>query len=177
MGADLTVPVGTVPAGGGILNIRAGAVIMKNGRILMVTSGDEGYFYSVGGRVRFGETAKEAAEREVFEETGVHIRAERLAFVHENLFMGDAGAAKGKPVYEIAFYYIMDVPEDFVPICKSVNCGGENERLEWISPDDERTIYPDFFRTELKDISDGVKHFVTNELSDKVSCPEKSPKP
>ena len=119
MGVDLTVPVGTVPAGGGILNIRAGAVIMKNGRILMVTSGDEGYFYSVGGRVRFGETTEQAVLREVEEETGCRLEIDRLGFVEENYFYADVPSKMGKLIYEISFYYYMITPPDFEPVCGS----------------------------------------------------------
>ena len=42
----------------GILNIRVGAIIMKDGKLLMVGN-DRDYLYSVGGRVKFGETAEE----------------------------------------------------------------------------------------------------------------------
>ena len=42
----------------GILNVRAGAIIMKDGKLLMV-SNDRDYLYSVGGRVKFGETAED----------------------------------------------------------------------------------------------------------------------
>lgn len=62
----------------GILNIRAGAIIMKDGRLLMV--GDErNYLYSVGGRIKFGETAQEAVVREVLEETGVKMEIDRMS--------------------------------------------------------------------------------------------------
>ena len=39
----------------------------------------------------------------------------------------------------------------------------DKEFLEWISADDERTYYPEFFRTELAEPVDYVKHFVTKE--------------
>lgn len=39
----------------GILNIRAGAIIIKDGKLLMVGN-DRDYLDSVGGRVKFGET-------------------------------------------------------------------------------------------------------------------------
>ena len=41
----------------GILNIRVGAIIMKDGKILMVGNERANYLYSVGGRIKFGETA------------------------------------------------------------------------------------------------------------------------
>lgn len=59
-----------VPCADGVVNIRVGALIAKDGKILMVESCRR-YLYSVGGRIKVGETAKEAVVREVFEETGV----------------------------------------------------------------------------------------------------------
>ena len=46
------------------------------------------YLYSVGGRIRFGETAEEAVRWEVYEETGVRMEIDRLGFVHENFLWG-----------------------------------------------------------------------------------------
>ena len=58
----------------GVLNIRVGAIIIKDGKVLMVGNERADYLYSVGGRIKFGETAEEAIVREVLEETGVHIQ-------------------------------------------------------------------------------------------------------
>lgn len=69
----------------GIINIRSGAIIMKDRKLLMVGNNRD-YLYSVGGRLKFGETAEEAVRREVFEETGVKMEIDRLGFVHENYF-------------------------------------------------------------------------------------------
>lgn len=54
----------------GILNIRVGAIIMKEDKFLMVENDRFDHMYSVGGRIKFGETAEEAVVREVYEETG-----------------------------------------------------------------------------------------------------------
>lgn len=61
----------TVPCEEGLINLRVGAIIMKNGKILMVGNDSADYLYSVGGRIKFGETSEEAVIREVYEETGV----------------------------------------------------------------------------------------------------------
>ena len=74
---DLTIAIDE-----GILNIRVGAIIMRDNKILMVGNEHSDYLYSVGGRVKFGETAEEAVVREVMEETGVKMDVERLGFVH-----------------------------------------------------------------------------------------------
>lgn len=152
-----------VSCGSGIINIRVGAIILKDGRFLMVRSGASDYFYSVGGRIKFGETAEEAVIREVFEETGVRMEIDHLGFVQENYFIGDSPAKMGKEIYELGYYFYMNVPEGFEPVCGSVTEDGQTEYLEWVSPDESRTIFPPFFRTEL-DITDlSVKHKVKDD--------------
>ncbi len=144
----------------GILNIRAGAIIMKDGKLLMVGN-DRSYLYSVGGRLKFGETAEEAVVREVFEETGVKMEIDRLGFVHENYFYGDAPSNLNKLIYEISFFFYMKVPDTFAPISESFTEDNSKEHLVWVSLDDDVKIYPNFFKTELKNPADTVKHFTT----------------
>ena len=147
----------------GILNIRVGAIIMKDGKILMVGNERANYLYSVGGRIKFGETAEEAIVREVFEETGVKMEIDRLGFVHENYFYGDAPSNLGKLIYEISFYFYMKVPSDFTPISESFTEDYSKEHLKWVSLDEDIKMYPEFFRTELKNQADTVKHFIKDE--------------
>lgn len=153
----------TVRCDDGLINIRVGAIIMQNGKILMVGNERNDYFYSVGGRVKFGETAEEAVVREVLEETGVRMEVDQLGFVHENYFVGDDAHNFGRLVYEVSFYFYMKVPDDFSPICGSFTEDRRKEYLKWVSPDEEQTIYPAFFRTELAHPVDGVKYFLTDE--------------
>ena len=145
----------------GILNIRVGAIIMKNGALLMVGN-DRDYLYSVGGRVKFGETAEEAVVREVLEETGVQMEIDRLGFVHENYFYGDAPSNLNKLVYEISFFFYMKVPDTFAPVNESFTEGNSKEHLVWASLDEDIKMYPGFFRTELQDPTDAVKYFTTD---------------
>ena len=147
----------------GILNIRVGAIIMKDGKILMVGNERANYLYSVGGRIKFGETAEEAIVREVFEETGVKMEIDRLGFVHENYFYGDAPSNLGKLIYEISFFFYMKVPRDFAPISESFTEDNSKEHLKWVSLDEDIKMYPEFFGTELKNPTDTVKHFVKDE--------------
>ena len=153
----------SVPCEDGIINLRVGAVIMRGGRFLMVGNKKRPeYLYSVGGRIKFGETAEEAVIREVFEETGCKLGIERLGFVHENYFYGDAKTNFGKLIYEISFFYYMKVPDDFEPECQSFTEDDSEEFLRWITPDEPVKYFPEFFRTELASPSDNVKYFITD---------------
>ena len=153
----------TLPAADGYVNVRVGAIIIKDKKLLMVGSRDFDYYYSVGGRIQFGESAEQAVRREVLEETGRELEIDRLGFIHEDFFWGDSGVTEGKLIYELGFYYYVKTPADFEPREDALAAEGRGERLEWVSPDTEKTIYPAFFRTELKDPVPYVRHIVTDE--------------
>ena len=153
-----------VPCDQGLINLRVGAIILKDGKLLMAGNRKRPeYLYSVGGRIKFGETAMEAVKREVYEETGCLMEIDRLGFIHENYFYGDAATNMGKLIYEISFYFYMKVPRDFTPASNSFTEDGQEEQLRWITPDDPIRYYPEFFRTEVLKQQNGVRHFVTDE--------------
>ena len=158
MAQDICVPVGE-----GFVNVRVGAIIEKNGKILMVTNEGVDYYYSVGGRIQIGESAEDAVRREVREETGCALEVDRLGFIHEDFFIGDSMAKLGKLIYEIAFYFYMKTPEDFEPKREALAAEGRGEHLEWVSMDTEKTLFPAFFRTELAQPVPYVRHIVTDE--------------
>ena len=154
----------SVPCENGCVNLRVGAIIVKDGKLLMVGSRIRPeYLYSVGGRIKFGETAEEAVIREVYEETGVRMEVDRLGFVHENYFYGDGDYNKGKLVYEIAFFFYMKVPNDFELTSSTFTEDESREFLHWVDEHDSITVYPTFFKTELHQPVNTVKHFVTDE--------------
>ena len=148
---------------GGVVNIRAGAIILRDGKFLMVGSEKSDYLYSVGGRIRFGETAEEAVRREVREETGCELEVDRLGFVTEDYFIGDSVAKMGRLIYELGFYFYMKTPADFEPVCESFTDDGRRESLVWVSPEEGRKMYPAFLNDELRRPELCVKHFVTDQ--------------
>ncbi|MBR3186380.1 MAG: NUDIX domain-containing protein [Oscillospiraceae bacterium] len=122
MGQDLCIE-----CGGGVVNIRVGAIILKDGKFLMAGNPNSDYLYSIGGRIQFGETAEQAVVREVREETGRDMEIDRLGFVTEDFFYGDSPAHLGKLIYELGYYYYMKTPADFEPVCESFTEAGEKE--------------------------------------------------
>ena len=121
------------------------------------------FYYSVGGRVKFGESLEKAVLREVKEETGIEAEIDRMAFVHENFFTDDDGT----DFHEISFFFYIKPNEELNNIADKhlTTDGPQNEYLEWIdlTNSDKIQIYPDFYRTELLNPSNEIKHILTRE--------------
>ena len=58
----------------------------------------------------------------------------------------------------------MKVPEGFEPVCDSFTEDGNKERLVWIPVDYPKKYYPEFFKTELINISQDVRRFITKDI-------------
>lgn len=69
--------------------VGVGAFVEHDGRVLLVQRGKppgEGLWAIPGGRQHHGESVAAAAEREVFEETSVRIRAHEMVYCFETMF-------------------------------------------------------------------------------------------
>ena len=152
----------TFPTKDGVFNMRVGAIILRDGNVLMVKNSRDLYYYSVGGRVKLQETMEEAIIRECFEETKVHFEVDRLVFIHENFFPVQSGPYGETQFHEISFFYLMKSIEVEVKSESYTNEGIE-ERLEWlpISNLKDAFLFPEFFKSELTCLPAEIKHFVT----------------
>ena len=124
---------------------RTGAIVIRDGRMLFVRNKFGGYYYMLGGGVHMNETSVACIEREFLEETGIEARAERLAVVCENFFLGDGGIIDGKDCHTLEFYYVMTLTGD-VSRCRTVTDDGEE--LVWLPVEDipGSEIKPAFIR-------------------------------
>ena len=91
--------------GNTVFGVRATALIVEEGKLLVVE--DEDGFYTIGGAIQVGERTEEAVIREVKEELGVKAQAGQLAFVVENRF-----EQAGVHFHNIEFHYLVDLLED-----------------------------------------------------------------
>ncbi|MFB8764848.1 NUDIX hydrolase [Nocardiopsis alba] len=66
----------------------AGAVVREDGRLLTIRRADNGNWELPGGVLELAETPEGGVRREVWEETGVHVRVDRLTGVYKNTARG-----------------------------------------------------------------------------------------
>jgi len=146
-----------------MFNCRAGAIILDSGRILMVKNTDSSFYYTVGGRVKFGEASRDVVLREVYEETQIRFEIDRLAFIHENFFvMKD----NGEKYHEICLFYLMKPNAQAASIAEGRIIEESYEvTLHWLPVGGlgGMPVYPEFFKTELGRLSGGAGHFVTRD--------------
>ena len=145
---------------------RAAAILLEEGHVLMARNERDPFYYSVGGAVRIGEAAEDAVRREVLEEVGEDYEVDRLAFVHENFFVGEFPSNRGLQCHELALYFLMK-PRGTRAIrgAESYAIDGAREGVLWLPVDllAEYFIHPRFFTQKLKEIPETSDHIVTHQ--------------
>ena len=106
----------------GIENIARGVCIV-DGKVLLCKPKKGGYTYLPGGHIEFGETGREALEREIREEMGLEAKAGDLLGVVESQFV-----QHDKPHAEISLVYRLTIPS-----CLPSQVSGPEAREDWIA--------------------------------------------
>lgn len=144
--------------------MRAAAVILHDGCVLMAKNERDPYYYSVGGAVLLGESLEDAVRREVLEETGVMMEIDRLLFIHENFFPGE----QGLQCHEVAFYYLMKPSVGMTLHADSHSMHGFREHVLWLplAAYGQYNAYPRFFKDRLDPLPAMPQHICTREGDD-----------
>lgn len=147
----------------GWFRYKAAAIIIENECVLFAKNDRDDYYYPVGGGVHLGEKAEEAVLREVYEETGVQYEIDRLAFIHENFFIG-SGSLEGYNCHEISFYFLMK-PRGTQKLNSNSYSGGFKEYMHWLPINNlsNYKAFPTFFNDKLSNIQSLVEHIITDE--------------
>lgn len=87
--------------------VRAAAVVVRDGRVLMHRSATQDVWYLPGGTGEFGESARETLVRELREELGVEARVGRLLFMVEHFF-----EMPSRRWHQLGWYFEAELPGD-----------------------------------------------------------------
>lgn len=142
----------------GRFSLRAACLILRDDRLLLVHNDRLQCWYTVGGRIRQGETSAEAARRECLEETGCLLEPEGPVFVQERFYTAD-----GCQHHEVVFFYRMNGDADMIPPDGDTDQAGEG--LRWVPVDQlkEIDLRPPFLKDGLQKKLEGVIHVISRD--------------
>jgi len=92
-----------VPRDSLVLRPAAYAIIVYDGRVLLVELRHSGKYHPPGGGIGVGERIEDALKREIREETGIEVEVGRLARFEELFFYYDPS---GTAYHGLHFYYV-----------------------------------------------------------------------
>lgn len=141
----------TIDVGGYRLNLRAGAVIIHNNKILLHRNKNSDHYAMIGGRVEIGEDSEHTIKRELKEELGKEIEIIGYISTVENFF-----EMKGAKYHEIMFIYkaefVNNKDKKLEDTLQNIE-GKDYLQYEWIDLDkiDEYPLRPNVLKDVLKE--------------------------
>jgi 8-oxo-dGTP diphosphatase len=114
--------------------VAVGAIVFKNNKVLLVRRGKppaRGFWAIPGGSVKICETLQRAAEREIFEETGITIQALKPVFTFDYIEQDEVGCAR-------FHYVIIDLTAEYVG--GEPRAGDDAAEARWISSQEIATL-------------------------------------
>ncbi len=126
-----------------------GAVVFKDQAVLLVRRGKPpalGCWAIPGGSVELGETLQEAAEREIWEETGIVIRAGEPVFAFDVIERDDHGGVR--------FHYVI-IDLAAVYVSGDLRPGDDAMAARWVRAEDLATLR----------VNDTTRRLLTNLFS------------
>ena len=145
----------------GYFNYRVAGVIINDNKILAQRNTNTNEYYLPGGRVAFGETSEDAILREIKEELKIDITDYRPLWLNECFF-----DECGKNFHEIGMYYYVDISNTSFNHFKTEFELEEGKRINtyaWLDINnlDNISLYPEFIKTEINNITDTFKLIIS----------------
>jgi 8-oxo-dGTP pyrophosphatase MutT (NUDIX family) len=151
---------------GALFQMRAVAIIRRDGHILLHRASHEQFWSLPGGRIEFGETATETLVREMQEELGCAASPGPLRFLVENLFVYE-----GTEVHEVGWYFEVDLIDEFPfvtdDVCYRTVDGSAELEFRWVP--NAATAYLDYpllppmLPAQLLDPTPGFRHIIERQ--------------
>ena len=144
---------------------RVVGIVLHKRHVLIHRAENDDFWSLPGGRAELLETAEESLQREMREELNVNIKVIRLLWLMENFFELDY-----EKNHEIAFYFLMEFPEDAAIYQLDRQFHGRehdfNLIFKWHPVKDlvNITLYPSFLQKALTSIPLNTQHVIQNDL-------------
>ena len=127
--------------------ISAGVLALRDGKILLVRHfrpGKHDFWAGPGGGAEGGEELHEAAVREAFEETGLHVKAGPMAYIDE--LVDDWGRI-------VKFWFVADYLSGEIDVSANPAEGESISEAGWFSRDDlpQGHVFPEILRDRFWD--------------------------
>ncbi len=159
-----------VQQGEQVFNVRAAAVALHDGYVLLHRAEGDNFWTLPGGRVQMGETGADTVIREMQEEIDVAVTVDRMVFVSEEFF--DYNDSR---YHELGMFYTVALPADAPLLDKTTTHEGvedgplQPQRLifQWFKVDAldavELPIKPGDMVQRLAQIGPDVTYIYRNE--------------
>lgn len=146
-------------------NFRVGGIITdpKQKKILLHRLSNYNFWLLPGGRVELLEGTEDAIKRELKEELGINALTDRLVAITESFF-----DMKDVTYHEIAFNYLMKIPENSIILQKGeefAGIEGEKYRYKWFDREKlkQLPIRPNYMIPVLQDLPRELVHIIKDE--------------
>ena len=110
--------------------VGVGAIVIKEGKVLMVKRAappNKNLWAIPGGMLELGETLQEGAEREIFEETNIRIRAGQPTFTFDLLERDNEG--------RVYFHFlIVDMAAEY--LSGEIKAASDALEANWVTPEE-----------------------------------------
>lgn len=112
-----------------ILRVSGYGVIIKEGKILLITIKESGKYFFPGGGIKKGELLEDAIKREIKEETGYKVKIKKFLDFKENFFHYDPS---GKTYHSFLFFYLCEIKSGSLHKSNEMVIDGSAENPAWV---------------------------------------------
>ena len=146
--------------------MRAAAIAIRNGRVLVQNIAGESTTFLPGGRIEQGEASTETLVREIEEEFGHVVQVGALVFVMESFY-----PSRSQHFHEVSLYYRVEVGSDFPyhdsEICHRCFEGTAEMEYRWVPVTeaalDAARFHPRALRTRLGSLPSTTLHILDRD--------------
>lgn len=141
----------TIRLPGGTFNFRVAAVMIHEGKLLIMRDSLSPCWYLPGGRVQLQERAEQALVRELQEELGICATLQRPLWLAQSFYREPV---TGESYHELGLYLLTDISKTDLLSRGEIFCAREEQWINtfrWVDFDSLRRLrlYPQFLKEQI----------------------------